>query len=65
VKKGMSYVERKRRSMRSIRSKIKRTVKELKEAVAEGVDTGKMEEKLHKLLRSKYELSQRVRFRSS
>ncbi len=61
----MSYVEKKKKSIRSIRAEIKRAVKELMEATARGVDTREMEENLLKLARSKYELSQRVRFRQS
>jgi ribosome recycling factor len=65
VEKKMSYVERKRKGVRSIRSEIKKEIKELKEALAEGTDTRELEERLLKLARSKYEMSQRVRFRLS
>jgi len=61
----MDYVEKKRKRVRSIRSEIKREVKELKEALAKGADTRELEERLLKLTRSKYELSQRVRFQPS
>jgi ribosome recycling factor len=65
VEKEMSYVERKRKGVRSIRFEIKKEIKELKEALAEGTDTRELEERLLKLARSKYEMSQRVRFRLS
>jgi hypothetical protein len=65
VEEEMSYIERKRRGVKSIRSEIKKELRELKEALAEGADTRELEEKLLKLARSKYELSQRVRFRTS
>jgi len=58
----MGYVEKKRKGVRSIRSEIK---KELKGALAERADTRELEERLLKLARSKYELPQRVRFRTS
>jgi ribosome recycling factor len=61
----MGYVERKRKRVRSIRSEIKREIKELKEALAKGDDTKELEERLLELARSKYELSQRMRFRQS
>jgi hypothetical protein len=44
---------------------MKKELGELKEALAEGADTRELEERLLKLARSKYELSQRVRFRTS
>ncbi|MDH5816309.1 MAG: hypothetical protein QE164_06015 [Candidatus Nezhaarchaeota archaeon] len=61
----MSYVERKKRSVRSIRAQIKRTIRELKDALSEGTDTKEIEEELLRLAKSKRELSQRVRFRLS
>ncbi|MEM2213581.1 MAG: hypothetical protein QXD66_01245 [Candidatus Nezhaarchaeales archaeon] len=61
----MSYIERKKREVRSIRAQIKKTIKDLKKALAEGTDTKEMEEELLRLAKSKRELSQRVRFRSS
>jgi hypothetical protein len=61
----MGYVEKKRKGVRSIRSEMKKELGELKEALAEGADTRELEERLLKLARSKYELSQRVRFRTS
>ncbi|MHC1600832.1 MAG: hypothetical protein ACXQTI_09400 [Candidatus Nezhaarchaeales archaeon] len=61
----MDYVERKKRNIRSIRAQMKKTIKELKRALAEGADSDirEMEEELMKLAKSKRELSQRVRFR--
>lgn len=61
----MSYVERKKKEVRSIRAHIKKTMRELKNALAEGADTREMEEELLRLARSKHELSQKVRFRLS
>jgi len=61
----MGYVEREKKRVRSIRSEIKREVKELKEALAKGVDTRELEERLLELARFKHELSQRTRFRPS
>lgn len=61
----MSYVKRKKKKVRSIRAQMKKTIRELRNALTEGVDTKEMEEELLRLARSKRELSQRVRFRLS
>jgi ribosome recycling factor len=61
----MGYIERKRKGVRSIRSEVKKELRKLKEALAEEADTRELEERVIKLARVKYELSQRVRFRSS
>ncbi|MCC6043117.1 MAG: hypothetical protein LM598_05795 [Candidatus Verstraetearchaeota archaeon] len=61
----MGYVEKKRKGVRSIRSEVKKELRELREALAESADTRELGERLLKLARSKYELSQRVRFRTS
>ncbi|MEM4576021.1 MAG: hypothetical protein QW701_01015 [Candidatus Nezhaarchaeales archaeon] len=59
----MNY-EEKKRSIRSIRSQMKKAVYELKNALINGYDTAEIEEELLRLAKSKYEISQRVRFRS-
>lgn len=61
----MSYVERKKREVRAIRAQIKRTIRELKDALAEGADVKEMEEELLRLAKTKHEASQRLRFRPS
>ncbi|MEM0217619.1 MAG: hypothetical protein QXM73_02560 [Candidatus Nezhaarchaeales archaeon] len=61
----MNYIERKKKEVRSIRTQIKKTIKDLKRALAEGTNTKEIEEELLRLAKSKRELSQRVRFRSS
>lgn len=61
----MGYVERKRKEVRAIRARIKKTIRELKDALAEGVDTKEIEEELLRLAKTKREMSQRVRFRLS
>lgn len=59
----MKY-EEKKRNVRLIRSQMKKAVDELKNALIDGYDTGEIEEELLRLAKSKYEISQRVRFRS-
>lgn len=61
----MSYVEKKKRNVRTLRAQIKKTIRELKDAIAEGADTREMEEELLRLAKTKSEMSQRVRFRLS
>lgn len=61
----MDYIERKKRKVKAIRVQIKKTIKELKDALAEGADTREIEEEILRLARSKRESSQRVRFRLS
>jgi len=61
----VSYIERKRRGVRSIRAQMKKAIKDLKKAIAEGSDfeVKELEESLMKMARSKHELSKRVRFK--
>jgi len=61
----VSYIERKKRGIRSIRVQMKKTIKELKRTLNENddVDIGEMEEELMKLAKTKHELSRRVRFK--
>ena len=61
----MSYRERKQRTIRSIRSEMKRTMRDLCRTLSENPDVAELEEleeRLLKLAKSKHELSQRVRF---
>jgi len=61
----LSYRERKQRTIRSIRSEMKRTMRDLCRSLSENPDVAELEEleeRLLKLAKSKHELSQRVRF---